>query len=596
MACMGVAAMTAVATADAQRLSAVTPAPNAGPEVDSLLGSYLAGRFAREQRDTTAAADFYSRALIRDPGNEVLIEQAFLMEATEGDWTQAVELAKQLVGRQDSHRMAHLVLGLNAFKTGNYAGADTHFRAAASGPIGELTSTLARAWVKLATGDVDGALGLLEAGKQAEWAQFYIRYNRALVADIGRRPTEARKSYALVFKMDSRTPRTAMAYAQHAAKAGDLKLAKSILKEHLAKFSGEGHPTTRALRDRLEAGETVPLLVNTVEEGLAEVFYGLGEALTGEGGISIGALYLQMALYLRPDFPFALAALANVHEATKRHAEAIAIYSRIAPGTALDVSVAIRKAINLNLLDRTDEAKELLDRLLSKNPKDLRIFDAIGTILRARKRYEEAVAYYTRAIALIKKPEKHHWTYWYARGTSYERLKKWSEAEADLKKAMQLSPDQPLVLNYLGYSWIDQNRNLKKGLSLIEKAVALKPDDGYIVDSLGWAHYRLGNYKDAVRFLERAVELKPEDPVLNDHLGDALWRVKRLREARFQWQHALTLNPELEDEERIKLKLQNGLTEKPVVGSHKKSRQAAGAAASGKKRVQTRLVPGTPMQ
>ena len=339
---MGVAALALVAAADAQRLSAVTPAPNAGPEVDSLLGSYLAGRFAREQRDTTAAADFYSRALIRDPGNEVLIEQAFLMEATEGDWTQAVELAKQLVGRQDSHRMAHLVLGLNAFKTGNYAGADTHFRAAASGPIGELTSTLARAWVKLATGDVDGALGLLEAGKQAEWAQFYIRYNRALVADIGRRPTEARRSYALVFKMDSRTPRTAMAYAQHGAKAGDLKLAKSSLKEHLAKCSGEGHPTTRALRDRLEAGETVPLLVNTVEEGLAEVFYGLGEALTGEGGISIGALYLQMALYLRPDFPFALAALANVHEATKRHAEAIAIYSRIAPGTALDVSVAIR--------------------------------------------------------------------------------------------------------------------------------------------------------------------------------------------------------------------------------------------------------------
>jgi len=596
MACIGIVALTAAATANAQRISAVTPVPERSQGVESLLGSYLAGRFAREQRDTAAAADFYSRALTRDPSNEVLIEQTFLMAATEGDWARAVELAKQLAGKQDAHRMAQLVLGLAAFKAGNYAGADAHFRAAGSGPIGELTSSLARAWVKLATGDVDGALGLLEGGKQAEWAQFYIRYHRALIADLGRRPAEARKSYALVFKMDSRTPRTAMAYAQHAAKAGDLKLAASILKEHLEKSSGDGHPTTRALRDRLEAGEPVTLLVTNVEEGLAEVFYGLGEALTGEGGISIGALYLQMALYLHPDFPFALAALANVHETTKRHAEAIAIYDKIPPGTALDTSIDIRKAINLNLLGRTDEAKELLDRLLSKNPTDLRVFDAVGTILRARKRYDEAVEYYTQAIALIKKPEKHHWPYWYARGTSYERLKKWPQAEADLKKALQLSPDQPLVLNYLGYSWIDQNRNLRKGLSLIEKAVSLKPDDGYIVDSLGWAHYRLGNYKEAVRFLERAVELKPEDPVLNDHLGDALWRVDRLREARFQWQQALTLSPEPEEEEKIKLKLEKGLPEKPVVGTHKKSRQAAGAAASGKQRAQTRFVPSPPLQ
>ncbi len=133
---------------------------------------------------------------------------------------------------------------------------------------------------------------------------------------------------------------------------------------------------------------------------------------------------------------------------------------------------------------------------------------------------------------MIAKPEKRHWTYYYARGTCYERLKKWPQAEADLQRAMQLYPDQPLVLNYLGYSWVDQGRNLKQGMSLIEKAVSLKPDDGYIVDSLGWAHYRLGNYKEAVRYLERAVELRPEDPVLNDHLGDALWRVGREREAR----------------------------------------------------------------
>ena len=592
-ACLGVAAATLVATAAAQRLSAVTP-PLTGPsgEVESLLGSYLAGRFAREQRDTAVAADFYSRALARDPENELLIEQSFLMEATEGNWPRAIELAQAIVGRQETHRMAQLVLGLSAFKAGNFEAADKHFQTAGSGPIGELTANLTRAWVKLAIGDVDGALSLLEAGKQAEWAQFYIRYHRALVADLGRRPAEAQKAYELVFKMDARTPRTAMAYAQHAAKAGDQKRAVSILREHLSKTGGEGHPTSRDLLNRIEAGEQVPLIVGSVEEGLAEVFYGLGEALTGEGGISIGALYLQMALYLRPDFPFALAALANLYESTKRYQEAIDVYEKIPAGTPLETSVEIRKAFNLNLLERPDEAKALLDRLLEKDPNDLRVLDAVGTILRGRKRYEEAIDYYTRAIAQIKKPEKRHWVYWYARGTSYERIKKWPQAEADLKKAARLSPDQPLVLNYLGYSWIDQNRNLKEGLKLIEKAVALKPDDGYIVDSLGWAHYRLGNYDEAVRFLERAVELRPEDPVLNDHLGDALWRVDRKREARFQWQHALTLNPEPEEVEKIKAKLEHGLLEPPVVGGQKKSQQASRAA--NKRRAQTKYVPASP--
>ncbi|MGB3720431.1 MAG: tetratricopeptide repeat protein [Hyphomicrobiaceae bacterium] len=593
-ACLGVATAAMVATAAAQKLSAVTQAPPAqSDEVESLLGSYLAGRFAREQRDTAAAAAFYSRALAKDPENELLIEQAFLMEASEGNWPRAIELAQAIVQRQETHRMAQLVLGLSAFKAGNFEAAETHFRTAGSGPIGELTANLTRAWVKLATGDVDGALSLLDAGRQAEWAQFYIRYHRALIADLGRRPSEARKAYALIFKMDARTPRTAIAYAQHAAKAGDRKLAISILREHLSKTGGDGHPTSRDLLNRLEAGEEVSLIVNSVEEGLAEVFYGLGEALTGEGGISIGALYLQMALYLRPDFPFALAALANLYEATKRYQEAIDTYEKIPSGTALDTSIEIRKAFNLNLLERPDEAKALLDRLLEKNPNDLRVLDAIGTILRGRKRYEEAIDYYTRAIALIKKPEKQHWVYWYARGTSYERIKKWPEAEADLKKALELSPDQPLVLNYLGYSWIDQNRNLRKGLQLIEKAVSLKPDDGYIVDSLGWAHYKLGNYEEAVRFLERAVELRPEDPVLNDHLGDALWRVDRKREARYQWQYALTLNPEPEDVEKIKAKLEHGLLEPPVVRQPKKQNRQA-SRPNNKRRAQTKYAPDAP--
>jgi tetratricopeptide (TPR) repeat protein len=378
---------------------------------------------------------------------------------------------------------------------------------------------------------------------------------------------------------------------------------------------------------------------------------------------------------VEPDQQFALAALASAYEGNKQYADAINVYERIPRTSPLATAVEIRKAFNLNSLDRVDEARATLTRLLDESgkapetpaagaaPKSaetasglaslgddevlrlgkrgdavqklqealaklgysvgtpdgrfgegtrkavidfqrknglkpdgvvgpktfasivgggaggtavsdaaaegpmpltvsdrLEILDALGNILRARKLYAEAIPYYDQALALVPKPERRHWVYYYARGTSYERLKNWSAAEADLEKALRLYPDQPLILNYLGYSWIDQGRNLKEGMAHIEKAVALKPDDGYIVDSLGWAHYMQGNFAEAVRYLERAVELKPDDPVLNDHLGDALWRVGREREARYQWDQALSLKPEPEDEAKIKKKLETGLT------------------------------------
>ena len=568
-------------------------------EAHSLLGSYLAGRFARSLNDTASAAEYYRHALGRDPESDVLIEQAFFMELSEGDWPRALELARQLIRRQETHRMALMFLGLTEFKAGNYKVADEHFKAAGSGPIGELTSAVARAWVQLAQNNAEGALRLLEGTtNQAEWAQFYMRYHRALIADLSGRRSEARQNYERLFKVDPRTPRTALAYARHAAHSGDTRLAKSILKEHLDKSTTEGHPMVRALREQLSAGGAkIPPLIESADAGIAEVFYGLGEALSGEGGVSVGAIYLQMALYMRPQFPFALAALANAYETAKRYSDAIGIYDRISTGTPLDTSIEIRKAINLNLLERPEEAQQLLERLAQRHPDDLRPLDALGSIMRARKRYAEAVDYYTRAIALIPKPEKRHWTYWYARGTSYERIKNWPLAEVDLQKALQLHPDQPLVLNYLGYSWIDQNRHLKQGMALIEKAVALKPDDGYIVDSLGWAHYRLGNYNEAVRYLERAVELRPEDPILNDHLGDALWRVGRQREAHYQWQHALALKPEPEEIDKITKKLQTGIPDDSTLREKRKAQKKAKSTSSVEQpitRGETNLAPVAP--
>jgi tetratricopeptide (TPR) repeat protein len=535
----------------------------------SALGNYLAGRFARAAQDTQDAAGFYGRALDRDPSNEVLLEQAFQMETMSGNWSNAVPLAEKLANTRESHRMSQFLLGVTSFKAADYGKAEDHFKAASENPIGELTSSIALGWTRLAAGDTDGALKAVDLPKQPDWAQFYLRYHRALMADIAGRKAIANTTFEKMFRQDSRTLRTALAYAQHAAHYGDFKLAKQIMREQLSKTQGDPHPLAKEMMERINKREKTPLLIATPSEGMAELFYGLGEALTGEGGVSLGTIYLQLALDVKPDHAFALAALANAQEAAKRYEDAIATYDKIPQGTPLQSAIDIRKAFNLNSLDRVDEAKAILERLAAKDPKDVRPLEALGNILRARKDYAEAIKYFTRAIAALGKHDPRYWGYYYARGTSYERLKNWPAAEADLKKALALAPDQPLVLNYLGYSWVDQGKNLKEGMRLIEKAVQLKPDDGYIVDSLGWAHYRQGNYKEAVRFLERAVEIKPEDPTLNDHLGDAFWKVGREREARFQWSQALSLNPEPEDVDKIKAKLDRGLDTKAQANAGK---------------------------
>jgi tetratricopeptide (TPR) repeat protein len=450
-----------------------------------------------------------------------------------------------------------------------------------------LTSSLARGWTALAAGDSEKALSLLKKPKQAEGAQFYLNYHEALVADVAGKKKEADAAYERSFKQNGRMLRTALAYARHAAHDGNDKLAGTILDGLTDPAQDEPHALVRALRTEVESGKSVPLMIKTPQEGMAEVFYGLGELLANEGGVGMGILYLQMALYLQPDHAFALVSLANAYESAHRYEDAIAAYDRVPKDTPLQSEIEIRKAFDLNSLDRVDEAKAILDKLAAENPNDLKTLDALGSIMRVRKRYAEAVDYYTRALALVKKPAKRHWSLFYSRGTCYERLKDWPPAEADLQKALKLYPDQPMVLNYLGYSWVDQNHHLKEGMALIEKAVALKPDDGYIVDSLGWAHFKLGNYKEAVRFLERAVELKPEDPVLNDHLGDALWNVGREREARFQWDQALTLDPEPDQVERIKKKLTEGLP--PNVQAH--SPREALRNVRLKKRKETKLTP-----
>jgi tetratricopeptide (TPR) repeat protein len=258
------------------------------------------------------------------------------------------------------------------------------------------------------------------------------------------------------------------------------------------------------------------------------------------------------------------------------------VYRQIPESSPARPSADIQIGFGLEQLGKSEEAVKHLEATVAKRPDDVEVIIALGNVLRARKRYSEAAEIYTRAIGRIAVPDRTSWTVFYFRGTAYERAKEWPKAEADLKKALEFVPEtQPngrsQVLNYLGYSWVDMGINIDEAFKLLQRAIDLNPRDGMIIDSLGWAYYRLGRYDDAVRELEKAIELKPGDPTINDHLGDAYWKVGRRLEARFQWQHAKDSSPEPEDLEKITAKLEKGLEEeKPTAAEGERTERKGG--------------------
>jgi tetratricopeptide (TPR) repeat protein len=328
------------------------------------------------------------------------------------------------------------------------------------------------------------------------------------------------------------------------------------------------HPLVQEGLRETRAGKKLPPLVDSAQGGAAEALYGIGATLIRRGGEDLALVYLQLALYLQPTHPMALLSLADLYESVKKPQMAIKIYERVPASSPLKRNAQIQLATDLDSVERSDESIKILKGVISDDPKDLEAIMALGNIERGRKKFADCGLTYSRGIeALPAGNDKANSVWYYYRGICEERSKQWPKAEADMRKALDLQSDQPHVLNYLGYSWVDQGVNLDEGMKMIKRAVEQRPDDGYIVDSLGWAYFRIGNFDEAVKNLERAIDLKPEDPTINDHLGDAYWRVGRTLEAKFQWSHARDLKPEPEDLPKIEAKIENGLPDDPSSSS-----------------------------
>jgi tetratricopeptide (TPR) repeat protein len=318
---------------------------------------------------------------------------------------------------------------------------------------------------------------------------------------------------------------------------------------------------------RIASGQIPAATVGTVKDGLAEALFDLASVLNQRDTQDLALVYARLALGLSPKYVLAQLLIAEIAEAEGRLSEALAVYRTVDPGSPLGWSARLRAAELLDQLDRTDEAVAELNKMAAERPDAAQPLIELGDILRGRNRFPEAVTAYDGAATRSEPLDGRSWSLLYSRGIALERSGQWPRAEADFLKALDLQKDQPLVLNYLGYSWVEKRQHLDQALKMIERAVELRPNDGYIVDSLGWAHFQLGDYPQATQYLEHAIELLPEDPTINDHLGDAYWRAGRLAEARYQWHRALQFQPEADEIKTIDAKLDKGLTEPPATGS-----------------------------
>ncbi len=523
----------------------------------SLAGSYLAARSADAARDLKAAATYFTDTLDDDPENPVLLERVLLLRLANGEIDPATAYARRLIQIDPRNPLGRLLLGVRAIQQGDLGEAQAELSETAQAPLAELTSALLDAWVEQGSGKVDEALDTVNSLNGPSWYGIFKNYHTALIADLAGRKDVAVNAIKDAFGTDGTAMRIVEAYGRILAHSGQKQEAIDALQQFAD--AQPNNPVIGGLLKSLTAGTEPGPVVTSTAEGAAEVLYGLGAAIGVDEGTELPAAYLQLALYLAPNSHLALMALGDLFVSTDQCNEAIAAYGKVPQTSPLRWNADVQTALCLDSLDRTDEAAKILTKLIDADPSDLDAVIALGNIYRGRDRFAEAADVYTRGINTIEQPTAADWRIFYFRGVAYERSKRWDQSEADLKKALELNPDQPQVLNYLGYSWVDMGLHLDEGLNMIRSAVDQRPNDGYIVDSLGWAYFRLGRYADAVAQLERAVELKPADPVINDHLGDAYWKVGRKLEATFQWSHARDLQPEPKDLERIVKKLESGL-------------------------------------
>ncbi|RHZ97793.1 tetratricopeptide repeat protein [Cereibacter sphaeroides] len=533
-------------------LAALLPAAAGAQQEDA--GAYLAARVAAAGSDYRAAADWFARALAADPSNTSLIEGALISDFSLGEIEKAVPLATRLAESGNGAQAAALVLLADRAKREEYQAILT----AEPTGLGPLVDRLSFAWAAFGAGRMSEALEAFDQLATTQGLEPFGLYHKALaLAAAG----DFEGADEILSGRDGNALRVmrrgSIAHAQILSQLDRNADAVAMLEKS---FGTDADAGIDALKERLAAGETLPYdVARNATDGMAEIFFTLAGALSGEVDDGSTLLYARTATHLRPDHTEALLLSAQILDNQGQHQLASETYARIPTADPMFFVAEIGRADALRADGKIEASLEVLQGLARSKPELMQVHLALGDALRREERYADAVKAYDAAIARVPAPERQHWPLFYSRGICHERLSHWKEAEADFRRALELNPDEPQVLNYLGYSFVDRGQNLEEALSMIERAVAARPESGYIIDSLAWAYFRLGRYQDAVEPMEKASLLEPVDPIVTDHLGDVYWAVGRKLEARFQWHRALSFDPEEKEAQRIRRKLEVGL-------------------------------------
>jgi tetratricopeptide (TPR) repeat protein len=536
-------------------LAAAIGTPLRAEDIDA--GAYLAARVAEAANDFEAATAWYGKAILSDAGNPRILEGAVLAELGTGDFALAIEAAKRLKDLGgEPNQLAAVTLLADQAKREDYAAILADLEAGS--PLSDLVRQLVGAWAHVGEGRMSDAIQEFDKITQTKGLEAFGHFHKALaLASVGdfEGADEILSGRAAGPILVNR--RGVFAHVEILSQLERNADALALLDRS---FGTDSDPLVDALRLRLSAGEPIPFqTVQTARDGIAEVFYSVGTALNRDADPVYTLLHLRVASYLRPDHSDATLLTADVLQELKQYRLAAETYGTFGPEDPNFVSAEIGRAGALREEGNPEAAIEALQALARTHGNLMSVQFALGDMLRMEERFDEAEIAYTAAIDLLPEVTENNWVLFFYRGIAHEQSKDWAPAEADFRQALQLNPTQPQVLNYLGYGLVDRGEKLDEALGMIEKAVAGDPDEGYIIDSLAWALFKLGRYEEALEPMEKASLLEPVDPIVTDHLGDVYWKNDRKLEARFQWRRALSFEPTEKDATRIRRKLEVGL-------------------------------------
>ena len=491
----------------------------------SGAGHYLAARKAEADYDYPNAAKFYEAALGRDPNNLRLREKALFLLVAEGRVADAKQHARAVLREKPTEYLPVLTTSILDFAAGRYEQAITQMAVLDNtGHVGFIRR-VTQAWAAAGMGDLIAAKAALGLNSGPEVPNQLLAIQGALIEDVaGGDPAKA--------------------YQDLDAKFGDTP---GRIRDLIANYQERA------------AGKDVPPSVASVGDGLAQIFASFASGLTRGQNRDLGLTYTQLGRYLAPENEQLALLLADLMYRQERHRDAARAYDLVSESSPLYYDAQVERSRSLARADDIETALTVAQAVAGSQPNRAAAVTLMGDIYRGEARFEEAAASYDKAFAQLGDAATDNWRLHYRRGIVRERSGAWEKAEADLSRALEIKKDQPLVLNYLGYSWIDRGENLEKAKGMVRRAAALRPEDGFIADSVGWAAYRTGDMEEAVAEMERAVALEPLDPTINEHLGDVYWAAGRRLEANYQWEKAMALDPLPERVAELEKRLRCGL-------------------------------------